>query len=203
SSGNQFSLGVGFSLIGQQNGFSVEIGASRSRSQMEGHSLVNHNSEVRATDTLTMNSDRDTTLQGAELYGERVVADVGRDLTISSQQDSAEYHSRSNSTGLNLSICVPPICAGASSASSAQGSMDVSSGRMNNEYRAVVDQSGLFAGKGGFDIFVGGHTQLEGAVIASDAEAAKNRLSTDTLGWSDIENWAESSGSQYALSVSG
>ncbi|MFP1898999.1 hemagglutinin repeat-containing protein [Lonsdalea quercina] len=203
SSGNQFSLGVGFSLIGQQNGFSVEIGASRSRSQMEGHSLVNHNSEVRATDTLTMNSDRDTTLQGAELYGERVVADVGRDLTISSQQDSAEYHSRSNSTGLNLSICVPPICAGASSASSAQGSMDVSSGRINNEYRAVVDQSGLFAGKGGFDIFVGGHTQLEGAVIASDAEAAKNRLSTDTLGWSDIENWAESSGSQYALSVSG
>ncbi|MFP1749388.1 VENN motif pre-toxin domain-containing protein [Lonsdalea quercina] len=81
--------------------------------------------------------------------------------------------------------------------------MDVSSGRINNEYRAVVDQSGLFAGKGGFDIFVGGHTQLEGAVIASDAEAAKNRLSTDTLGWSDIENWAESSGNQYALSVSG
>ncbi|MFP1727458.1 hemagglutinin repeat-containing protein [Lonsdalea quercina] len=203
SSGNQFSLGVGFSLIGQQNGFSIEIGASRSRSQMEGHSLVNHNSEVQATDTLTMNSDRDTTLQGAELYGERVVADVGRDLTISSQQDSAEYHSRSNSTGLNLSICVPPICAGASSASSAQGSMDISSGRINNEYRAVIDQSGVFAGKGGFDIFVGNHTQLDGAVIASDAEAAKNRLSTDTLGWSDIENWAESSGSQYALSVSG
>ncbi|MFP1878551.1 hemagglutinin repeat-containing protein [Lonsdalea quercina] len=203
SSGNQLSVGVGFSLIGQQNGFSIEIGASRSRSQMEGHSLVNHNSEVQATDTLTMNSDRDTTLQGAELYGERVVADVGRDLTISSQQDSAEYHSRSNSTGLNLSICVPPICAGASSASSAQGSMDISSGRINNEYRAVIDQSGVFAGKGGFDIFVGNHTQLDGAVIASDAEAAKNRLSTDTLGWSDIENWAESSGSQYALSVSG
>ncbi|MFP1933781.1 hemagglutinin repeat-containing protein, partial [Lonsdalea quercina] len=203
SSGNQFSLGVGFSLIGQQNGFSIEIGASRSRSQMEGHSLVNHNSEVQATDTLTMNSDRDTTLQGAELYGERVVADVGRDLTIRSQQDSAEYHSRSNSTGLNLSICVPPICAGASSASSAQGSMDISSGRINNEYRAVIDQSGVFAGKGGFDIFVGNHTQLDGAVIASDAEAAKNRLSTNTLGWSDIENWAESSGNQYALSVSG
>ncbi|MFE8103837.1 hemagglutinin repeat-containing protein [Brenneria goodwinii] len=120
SSGNQFSVGVGFSLIGQQNGFSIEIGASRSQSKMEGNSLVNHNSEVRATDTLTVNSDRDTTLQGAELHGEWVVADVGRNLTISSQQDSAEYHSRSNSTGLNLSICVPPICAGASSASSAR-----------------------------------------------------------------------------------
>ena len=67
------------------------------------------------------------------------------------------------------------------SASSAQGSVNVSSGRINNEYRAVIDQSGVFAGKGGFDIFVGNHTQLDGAVIASDVEAAKNRLSTDTL----------------------
>ncbi|MGP3591080.1 VENN motif pre-toxin domain-containing protein [Vagococcus sp. WN89Y] len=40
-------------------------------------------------------------------------------------------------------------------------------------------------------------------MIASDAEAAKNRLSTDTLGWSDIRNKAESGGSQFGLNVSG
>lgn len=50
---------------------------------------------------------------------------------------------------------------------------------------------------------MGNHTQLDGAVIASDAEAAKNRLSTDTLGWSDIHNEAKSGGSQFGLSVSG
>ncbi|GAA3905515.1 hypothetical protein GCM10022405_33370 [Gibbsiella dentisursi] len=39
--------------------------------------------------------------------------------------------------------------------------------------------------------------------MASDAEAVKNRLSTETLGWSDIHDWVESNGSQSGLSVSG
>ncbi|MGP3591078.1 hemagglutinin repeat-containing protein [Vagococcus sp. WN89Y] len=199
SSGNQYSLGVSFSLIGQQNGFSVDVGASRSQSKENGSSLVNHNSQVHADETLSINSGRDTTLQGAELHGDRVVADVGRNLTISSQQDTASYDSKSSSAGVNISICVPPICAG----SSVQGSANFSSGKLNNDYRSVIDQSGIFAGAGGFDINVGSHTQLDGAVIASDAEAAKNRLSTDTLGWSDIRNKAESGGSQSGLNVSG
>ena len=50
---------------------------------------------------------------------------------------------------------------------------------------------------------VGEHTQLDRAVIASDATADKNRLDTGTLGWTDIENKAKSGGSQYAVSVSG
>ncbi|WP_312692743.1 hemagglutinin repeat-containing protein [Kosakonia sp.] len=199
SSGSQYSLGVSFSAIGQQNGFSVDIGASRSQSKENGSSLINHNSQIHADETLNVNSGRDTTLQGAELHGDRVIADVGRNLNISSQQDKAEYDSKSSSTGVNVSICVPPICAG----SSVQGSVSVSSGKMNNDYQSVIDQSGIFAGKGGFDINVGSHTQLDGAVIASNADAAKNRLSTDTLGWSDIHNKAASSGSQFGLSVSG
>ncbi|MGG7448517.1 hemagglutinin repeat-containing protein [Kosakonia oryzendophytica] len=199
SSGSQYSLGVSFSAIGQQNGFTVDIGASRSQSKENGSSLVNHNSQIHADETLNVNSGRDTTLQGAELHGDRVIADVGRNLTISSQQDKAEYDSKSSSTGVNVSICVPPICGG----TSVQGSVSVSSGKMNNDYQSVIDQSGIFAGKGGFDINVGSHTQLDGAVIASNADAAKNRLSTDTLGWSDIHNKAESSGSQFGMNVSG
>ncbi|WP_317633847.1 hemagglutinin repeat-containing protein [Kosakonia sp. ML.JS2a] len=199
SSGSQYSLGVSFSAIGQQNGFAVDIGASRSQSKENGSSLVNHNSQIHADETLNVNSGRDTTLQGAELHGDRVIADVGRNLTISSQQDKAEYDSKSSSTGVNVSICVPPICGG----TSVQGSVSVSSGKMNNDYQSVIDQSGIFAGKGGFDINVGSHTQLDGAVIASNADAAKNRLSTDTLGWSDIHNKAESSGSQFGMNVSG
>lgn len=199
SSGSQYSLGVSFSAVGQQNGFSVDIGASRSKSKEDGSSLVNHNSQIYADETLSVNSGRDTTLQGAELHGDRVIADVGRNLTISSQQDNARYDSKSSSSGVNVSICVPPICAG----TSVQGSVNASSGKMNNDYQSVIDQSGIFAGKGGFDINVGSHTQLDGAVIASDAEAAKNRLSTDTLGWSDIHNKAESGGSQFGMNVSG
>ncbi|EPU0389591.1 VENN motif pre-toxin domain-containing protein, partial [Escherichia coli] len=44
---------------------------------------------------------------------------------------------------------------------------------------------------GGFDITVGRHTQLDGAVIASTATPDKNHLDTGTLGFSDTENRAD------------
>ncbi len=46
-------------------------------------------------------------------------------------------------------------------------------------------------GKGGFDVTVSEHTQLNGAVISSTASADKNRLDTGTLGFGNIENHAE------------
>ena len=49
----------------------------------------------------------------------------------------------------------------------------------------------MIAGKGGFDIYVEKNTDLKGAVIASDAEAEKNRLSTGTFSFSDLENEAD------------
>ncbi|MGS1886795.1 VENN motif pre-toxin domain-containing protein, partial [Raoultella planticola] len=58
-------------------------------------------------------------------------------------------------------------------------------------YDSVAEQTGIFAGKGGYDITVGEHTQLNGAVIGSTATADKNRLDTGTLGWGDIDNRAD------------
>ncbi|GDJ78534.1 hemagglutinin-related protein [Escherichia coli] len=55
----------------------------------------------------------------------------------------------------------------------------------------MQEQTGIFAGRGGFDVTTGQHTQLNGAVIASTATADKNRLDTGTLGFSDIENRAD------------
>ncbi|ROP48904.1 filamentous hemagglutinin [Enterobacter sp. BIGb0383] len=199
SSGNQFSVGVGFNLVGQQNGFSIELGASTYSNKENGDGLVHHNSQIVADETLTVNSGRDTTLKGTELKGDKVAVDVGRNLTIASLQDEQNYESKNKSGGVNVSICVPPICAG----SSVSGTANASGGKITNEYKSVIDQSGIFAGQGGFDVHVGEHTQLDGAVIASDATADKNRLDTGTLGWTDIENKAKSGGSQYAVSVSG
>ena len=49
----------------------------------------------------------------------------------------------------------------------------------------------MAAGKEGFDITVGNNTDLKGAVIASEAEKEKNRLTTGTLSFSDLSNKAE------------
>ncbi|HDL7923313.1 TPA: VENN motif pre-toxin domain-containing protein [Yersinia enterocolitica] len=62
---------------------------------------------------------------------------------------------------------------------------------MHSNFDSVQEQTGIFAGKGGFDITVGEHTQLDGAVIASTATADKNTLDTGTLGFSNIGNKAD------------
>ncbi|HGC4311131.1 TPA: hemagglutination protein, partial [Escherichia coli] len=63
--------------------------------------------------------------------------------------------------------------------------------KMHSNYDSVQEQTGIFAGRGGFDVTTGQHTQLNGAVIASTATADKNRLDTGTLSFSDIENRAD------------
>nr|WP_269473354.1 VENN motif pre-toxin domain-containing protein [Pluralibacter gergoviae] len=62
---------------------------------------------------------------------------------------------------------------------------------MNSNFDSVQEQSGLFAGNGGFDVNVGSHTQSNGGVFASTATPDKNRLETGTLGWRDIGNQAD------------
>jgi len=70
------------------------------------------------------------------------------------------------------------------------GTLNLSQDKMHSTYESVQEQTGLFAGKGGFDVKVGEHTQLNGAVIGSTASAEHNRLETGTLGFSDIDNQA-------------
>ncbi|GIP99005.1 TPA: VENN motif pre-toxin domain-containing protein [Escherichia coli O146] len=74
---------------------------------------------------------------------------------------------------------------------------------IHSNYDSVNEQSGIFAGRGGFDITVGNHTQLDGAVIASTAPSDRNSLDTGTLGWSDIHNQADYKASHTGISLSG
>ncbi|EFC5414648.1 VENN motif pre-toxin domain-containing protein, partial [Escherichia coli] len=74
---------------------------------------------------------------------------------------------------------------------SGSASVSLSRDKMHSNYDSVQEQTGIFAGRGGFDVTTGQHTQLNGAVIASTATADKNRLDTGTLGFSDIENRAD------------
>jgi filamentous hemagglutinin len=137
NSGSQFSVGVGVSLIGAQNGISVELGASQHKGKENSQSQRNTNSVVHADEQLTVNSGRDTTLKGAELEGNRVVVNTGRDLTISSVQDTASYDSKQSSSGASLSLCIPPLCYGASS-----GSVSASGENITQMARASLTRAG-------------------------------------------------------------
>ncbi|CAG9241132.1 tRNA nuclease CdiA-2 [Burkholderia diffusa] len=193
------SIGVGAALGGSQNGFTLELGASVANGHMNGQSVTNHDTQITATDTLSMTSGRDANLRGAEVSGNTVVANVGRDLNIASQQDTATYNSTQSSAGFQASICVPPFCYG----QTVSGSASASEQDIKASFQSVNQQSGIYAGTGGYNVNVGNHTQLDGGVIASMASADQNSLSTQTLGFTNLDNHASYSGDTVGVSVSG
>ena len=57
---------------------------------------------------MALNSGRDATLNGAQVTGNKVTADIGRDLLIRSQQDSDCYDSKQTSFGAGGSFVNNP-----------------------------------------------------------------------------------------------
>ncbi|XBW24250.1 VENN motif pre-toxin domain-containing protein [Pectobacterium colocasium] len=138
---------------------------------------------VDAGNHVTLKSERDTRLTGAQVNGERIDVDAGRNLLLQSQQDSERYDSRQVSGSAGGSFTW--------GGGGGSGYISLSKDRMHSNYDSVQQQTGLFAGKDGFGIQTGEHTQLDAAVIGSTASAEKNRLDTGTLGWSGLSNKAE------------
>ncbi|WP_405124821.1 hemagglutinin repeat-containing protein [Ralstonia pseudosolanacearum] len=197
SGGASASIGISIG-VGSQSGIAFTAGVSGNRGRANGDSSVWTNTHVTAGDTLTIRSGGDTNLKGAVASGKQVIADVGGNLNVESLQNTDHYDSKQQSAGVSVSICVPPICYGASSVSG-----NVSQNKLNSDYAGVTEQSGIKAGDGGFQVGVKGNTDLKGGVIASSDKAVQeglNSLTTATLTHSDIQNHANYSGSQVGVS---
>ncbi|WP_432780346.1 hemagglutinin repeat-containing protein [Pseudomonas corrugata] len=197
NSNNKTAIGASFN-IGQQNGFTLDLGAQLAKGMGNGSSVTQVNSTVN-TGSLLLRSGADTTLAGAQVHADEIKALVDGNLNIVSRQDTQDQKSKQSSGGFGASICIPPFCYGTPVAASA----NVAAGNMNSEYKAVTDQTGLFAGTGGYTVDVGKTTTLEGGVIASDASADKNTLITDRLIATDIKNVSEIHAQSAGASISG
>jgi filamentous hemagglutinin len=192
SSGGAIGIGIGVGSGGA--GITISASGHSSKGNEKGNGTWNNETTIDAGNQLSIISGRDTTLSGAQVSGDKVIADIGRDLTIESLQDSDHYDSKQTSMSGGLSYTF--------GAGTASGSFSYSRDKMNSDYDSVQEQSGIFAGKGGFDVTVGNHTQLDGGVIASTASADKNSLDTGTLGFSDVHNQADFSTSHQGGGIS-
>ena len=181
SSGGSVGVGVGVGSGGW--GISVSASANQGKGSEKGNGTTHTETTVDAGKQLTIISGRDTTLTGAQAGGETVKVDAGRHLTLTSEQDSDRYDSKQQNARAGGSFTFGSM--------SGSASVSLSRDKMHSNYDSVQEQTGIFAGRGGFDVTTGQHTQLNGAVIASTATADKNRLDTGTLGFSDIENRAD------------
>lgn len=117
---------------------------------------------------------------------------AGGNLNIESQQDSQKYDEKYTSGGLNVNI---------NYATGVGISGGASNGTTKSDYNSVTDQSGIYAGEGGFNITVDKNTDLKGGVIDSDATPDKNKLTTGTLTWEDVDNKAEYSSKDVGINV--
>ncbi|WP_024912763.1 hemagglutinin repeat-containing protein [Chania multitudinisentens] len=183
TTGKNSSSGFGVGVDVSTAGVTASANANKSQGSEKGNGTQWVETTIDSGKQVNITSGRDTTLSGAQVSGDSVKMDVGRDLTLSSQQDSDRYDAKQTSVSGGVSV---PI-------GSAGGGVQFSTSRdkLHSNYDSVQEQTGIYAGQGGFDITVGNHTQLDGAVIGSTATADKNRLDTGTLGFSDIENKAE------------
>ncbi|WP_238380146.1 hemagglutinin repeat-containing protein [Stenotrophomonas maltophilia] len=173
SSKNKSGSGeIGFS-IGAQTGWYVS--ASTAKGKGSGNGTTHVETVVDADRNLTVISGKDTTLQGAQLSGDKVVASIGGNLSIISEQDTDDYASKQTQAGGTFVY-------------GSGGTVNIGQQKVESHLRSVQEQSGIVAGSGGFNITVGGNTHLEGGVIGSTADASKNRLDTGSLTVVDIEN---------------
>ena len=189
--------GVGVSIGAGGNGAGISVFASvnAAKGSEKGNGTEWTETTIDSGKTVTINSGRDTVLNGAQVNGNRIIADVGHDLLISSQQDTSKYDSKQTSVAAGGSFTFGSM--------TGSGYIAASRDKMKSRFDSVAEQTGMFAGVGGFDITVGNHTQLDGAVIASTATADKNSLDTGTLGFSDIHNEADYKVSHSGISLSG
>ena len=164
-----------------KGGYGIGASYGKGKGQIEETTLTHTPSDITAKNTASLSSGNDTTIRGGTVRGNKVTANAGR-MSIESEQDKKNYKETGKTSGLSISYT--PGSAVTVSGGKGQTNTD-------STYESVTKQAGIYAGKEGYDIQVKNNTRLKGAVIDSQAEKEKNRLTTGTLTWENIDNKAE------------
>ncbi|GLQ98656.1 hemagglutinin repeat-containing protein [Dyella mobilis] len=186
SNSHNVSAGVGVEI--GTSGFGIYVQAAGGQAKEHGNGITHADTTVDAKGTLALVSGNDATIKGAQLTGNQVTGAIGNNFAIQSEQDTNDYASQQWQAGGKAVI-----------GAGGGGGFSYSQSKIDNHYASVTSISGIQAGDGGFNLSVGGNTNLIGGVIASTADASKNLLDTGSLSFSDIENKASYSAKQISL----
>ena len=181
---------IGASL--SKGGYGIGASYGKGRGQTEEITLTHTPSDITAKDTVSLSSGNDTLIRGGIIKGNKITANAGR-MSIESEQDKKNYKETSKTSGLSISYTP----GSAVTVSGGKGKTNTDS-----TYESVTKQAGIYAGKEGYDIQVKNNTRLKGAIIDSKAPAEKNKLTTGTLTWENIDNKAEYKTKASGITVS-
>ena len=175
-----------------KGGYGIGASYGKGKGQIEETILTHTPSDITAKDTATLSGGNDTLIRGGIIKGNKITANAGR-MSIESEQDKKNYKETSKTSGLSISYTP----GSAVSVSGGKGKTNTDS-----TYESVTKQAGIYAGKEGYDIQVKNNTRLKGAIIDSQAPAEKNKLTTGTLTWENIDNKAEYKTKASGITVS-
>ncbi len=161
---------VGFTFGSEGVGVYVSVNVGKGDLEREGQRQ--QEAYLYAGDRLNFTSGRDTAISGAQLSGDEVIGRVGRDLTVTSLPDTGKVKGREFD-----------VSATATFGPGAGFSASVGYGQTTGSTEWVENQTRIVA-RDRLDIRTEEHTQIDGAVIASNTGNLK--LDTGTLGFSDI-----------------
>ncbi|MGQ8820727.1 hemagglutinin repeat-containing protein [Bibersteinia trehalosi] len=175
-------VGTSNILLYEQVGFS--------NGKQSEHHLTHQNSQID-TETLNINTQGNATLKGATAKANRINADIKGDLTIESLQDIHQSESDSTGFGGRLQGAIGSAWGG-----SAYGNM--ASGESNS--KQVIEQSGLFAEAGGYNVTANNAELIGGAIASQNSE--NSTLTTNTITFTDIQNESSSQAVSAGISAS-
>ena len=181
---------IGASL--SKGGYGIGASYGKGKGQIEETTITHTPSDITAKNTVALSSGNDTLIRGGTIKGNKVTANAGR-MSIESEQDKKNYKETSKTSGLSISYTP----GSAVTVSGGKGKTNTDS-----TYESVTKQAGIYARKEGYDIQVKNNTRLKGAVIDSKAPAEKNRITTGTLTWENIDNKAEYKTKASGITVS-
>ena len=175
-----------------KGGYGIGASYGKGKGQTEETTLTHTPSDITAKNTVALSGGNDTLIRGGTVKGNKVTANAGR-MSIESEQDKKNYKETSKTSGLSISYTP----GSAVTVSGGKGKTNTDS-----TYESVTKQAGIYAGKEGYDIQVKNNTRLKGAIIDSQAPAEKNKLTTGTLTWENIDNKAEYKTKASGITVS-
>ncbi|MFP1981636.1 hemagglutinin repeat-containing protein, partial [Lonsdalea quercina] len=129
------SVGVGIGVGSGGYGITVSASVNSSKGHENGNGLTHNETTLDAGSGINLTSGRDTTLKGAQVNGESITADVGRNLTLTSEQDSNSYDAKQQSVSAGASFTFGSM--------TGSGSINMSRDKVNSNYDSVKEQSGL------------------------------------------------------------
>ncbi|WP_407503435.1 hemagglutinin repeat-containing protein [Acinetobacter baumannii] len=182
------SVGVGAS-VGAQTGVYIygEAGFGKGSNHLDSNT---HSQTTLDAKDINLVSQGDTALRGAQAKADRIDANVGGQLKVESLQDTVEQNTKQTGAGGRLQ---------ASFGTAWQASGNFSSSKASGDSNSVNQQSGLFAGDGGYHVQADS-VDLKGGAIVSTATKDKNDLTTNRLTFSNIENQSQYDATTVSLS---